>query len=361
MERPKKADVLPFQYALKINVAAEFQSLGTFHQTYKRRMRALYLFISGQHRYHQKKILPPQKKILWLHNTTTNIGDSLMRLSGAALLKTHHQLDLQTIDAVSPLYQTSNIFDGVFSLETVPTQSYDCIIVDALTTRCLKAKKKYYPHIPFVSLYEYFDSFRSQYNIILFSYFRMAELMGAALAQSHIEQIASVEMQVDLNATPSGSTSNRPLSKNEAIQSVGIVCGGNDDWRTYQHFSDVIKEILRQHPSIQIILLGANNGISIAETLIKKYPPLVSMVGKCTVLETAAIIKKLDLLVTPDGGLMHIANALNVPIVALFARIDPTLRLTARNQASTLYDAQDVNNISAHDVSAQLQLIINNY
>jgi hypothetical protein len=355
MKLYKKSDRLPFSYKLEIKEDAEFQSWSKFRKTYKLLMRQLYLFTSGQYRYHQKSISPTQRKILWLHNTTVNIGDSLMRLSGAALLKADHQIDLQTIDAVSSLYQTSNIFSHVFSLETVPNESYDLIILDALTTRCLKAKKKYYPNTPFVSLYEHFDSFRSQYNLILFSYFRMAELMGGELRQSLIETMACLEMQISSNiALPVDMT-----EKN--MWRIGIVCGGNDDWRTYQHFGKVIKSLFEASKSIQIILLGSNNGLAMAETLMEsfKQPQLISTVAKFTVLETAAIIKQLDILVTPDGGLMHIANALNVPVVALFARIDPKFRLTKRNQVHTLYDALDVNAIAADDISQAIQLMKN--
>jgi ADP-heptose:LPS heptosyltransferase len=44
--------------------------------------------------------------------------------------------------------------------------------------------------------------------------------------------------------------------------------------------------------------------------------------GKLSILETARVISQLDLLITTDTGLMHIANILGVPLIAMFG---PTL------------------------------------
>lgn len=48
-----------------------------------------------------------------------------------------------------------------------------------------------------------------------------------------------------------------------------------------------------------------------------------SIVGKCNLMQLAALMKRVDLLVTGDTGPMHIAAAMHLPILALFGPANP--------------------------------------
>ena len=73
-------------------------------------------------------------------------------------------------------------------------------------------------------------------------------------------------------------------------------------------------------------------------------------VDKFTFNQTAQIIKRAQILLCCDGGLMHSANAVNTPIVALFAKLSPEMQLTESIRAFSVYDNNDVNNIAVQDV-----------
>jgi hypothetical protein len=47
---------------------------------------------------------------------------------------------------------------------------------------------------------------------------------------------------------------------------------------------------------------------------------------------------------------MHAANAVNTPIVPLFARLAPQMQLTNSSCAFPLFDKNDVNNIPVDDI-----------
>lgn len=49
------------------------------------------------------------------------------------------------------------------------------------------------------------------------------------------------------------------------------------------------------------------------------------MLGKTTLQELGALIESCDVVVTADTGALHIALALNKPVVALFGPTDPKL------------------------------------
>ena len=77
---------------------------------------------------------------------------------------------------------------------------------------------------------------------------------------------------------------------------------------------------------------------------------VLDCVAKFTFNQTAQIIKRAQILLCCDGGLMHSANAVNTPIVALLAKLSPEMQLTESIRAFSVYDKNDVNNISVKDV-----------
>ena len=55
----------------------------------------------------------------------------------------------------------------------------------------------------------------------------------------------------------------------------------------------------------------------------KDHPQVVKLTGKVTLMELAALLKKCAVFVTNDSGPMHIAAAVDTPVVALFGPTDP--------------------------------------
>ncbi|OVE77428.1 lipopolysaccharide heptosyltransferase II [bacterium F11] len=77
-------------------------------------------------------------------------------------------------------------------------------------------------------------------------------------------------------------------------------------------------------PDSKILLLGDKSDEEISREISKRIRvPCESLTGWTSLSELIAIISKLRLLITNDSGLMHIGEALNIPLVALFG---PTVR-----------------------------------
>lgn len=49
----------------------------------------------------------------------------------------------------------------------------------------------------------------------------------------------------------------------------------------------------------------------------------INIAGKTTIKQLAALIEKAALLIANDGGIVHLASALNIPVIALFGPQDP--------------------------------------
>jgi heptosyltransferase-2 len=68
---------------------------------------------------------------------------------------------------------------------------------------------------------------------------------------------------------------------------------------------------------IQLLVLGSHDDKE-AGTHLSALPGVVDLTGKLNLLETAAVIQQSLFLVANDSGLMHMATAVNTPVLAIF-------------------------------------------
>ncbi len=82
--------------------------------------------------------------------------------------------------------------------------------------------------------------------------------------------------------------------------------------------------LLDAHPGMHILVFGTEREGAIAEEIRSADPERVtSLCGKTSLLEAAALISQLGLLVTNDSGLMHVGAACSIPLVAIFGSTNP--------------------------------------
>lgn len=76
-------------------------------------------------------------------------------------------------------------------------------------------------------------------------------------------------------------------------------------------------------PQLRIVITGTNNEAFLAKKFEKNVPNTINLVGKTTVADLSALMKRADLFIAHDCGVFHIAAASNVPIVGLFGPTNP--------------------------------------
>jgi ADP-heptose:LPS heptosyltransferase len=76
-------------------------------------------------------------------------------------------------------------------------------------------------------------------------------------------------------------------------------------------------------PQLRIVITGTNNEAFLAKKFEKNVPNTINLVGKTTVADLSALMRRLDLFIAHDCGVFHIAAASNVPIVGLFGPTNP--------------------------------------
>ncbi len=114
--------------------------------------------------------------------------------------------------------------------------------------------------------------------------------------------------------------------KRSKIISVQIGTSPTMRWKQwspnkYRQLCDLILET----PNTVVILQGSPSEKSLMEKIAHKmkHRPIIAA-GKTTIKQVAALIKKSNLLVCNDSGLMHVAVAVDTPVVAIYGPTDYT-------------------------------------
>jgi heptosyltransferase-2 len=274
------------------------------------------------------------------------IGDSLMDLAGRDLL--HGRTVDLLIDAhLVPLYAHDDVFRHVGSdAAEAARRDYDLVIVLGVSAQNLRAKLRHFRHLPWVSLHHYYTG--TEFHRTLFAYYRLDQLLGGAASEDDVPRRLRPHMRVGADTAAAVDALGLPA------RFLVVVVGGVSVSRTYTRWAEVVAAIRARGLHDQVVILGSANGRSQRDEIMAAAPsaPLIDAVDRYGLPEVYEIVRRSRLVVCTDGGLLHLANAAQVPTVSLFnERIDPSYRLTPANRSIALYIATKVSDIAPDAVA----------
>ena len=303
--------------------------------------RQLFFWLTSQALF-ERDHLPRQAgrrlNLLWINLAAPSLGDSLMDLAPRPLLD-EFNVDLLTAGKNCQLYARDQWFQRVTKdvgdcARWHRDCKYDFVILDSYSPRVLMQKLRVAFSLPFVGLYGFVNGFE-----VHRTYFAFARMQFILRLKSPIPKRPVLKVRKNFQ-TPFQS---------------GYVClavGGEWRFRTYRFWADVIQIVNRKH-SVNWVLVGSENGRQSALEIEQQLVELCSYVGKLDLMNTAALIKGCKLFIGCDGGLWHIACALDRPSVALFADVAlfdgvgrRCMRDTEDMNVKTLYSDTEVSCIS---------------
>jgi heptosyltransferase-2 len=115
-----------------------------------------------------------------------------------------------------------------------------------------------------------------------------------------------------------GLRMDRPL----VLFAPGAEFGSAKRWPT-THFAELAKAIQRERGDVQVALMGSAKDRDVCEEIAALAPGVRNLAGTTKLDEAVALIARADAMVSNDSGLLHIASALNRPIVAIYGPTDP--------------------------------------
>ena len=288
--------------------------------------------------------------ILWINWAAPSLGDSLMDLSARVLLK-DREIILLTHPNNYLLYLDDFVFSAVFSdaREVVAhygRAAFDLVIVDSYSPRVLYNKLIVAPTTPFAPLYGYLNGF--EVHRTYFAFARMMELLALNNIDEPMRPFISLE---------GGSQHQTPEVD------VCIAIGGEWSFRTYRDWCPFVSWLVARGWSVSLV--GSENGARHASEILATEPSVNSTVGTLSLAEVIAEIVKAKVFVGADGGLWHIACAIPIPSVVLFADCqifnEDGYRMTRETKdiiCEVLYDDVQVSNIHVDSVIEAFKTLV---
>ena len=89
------------------------------------------------------------------------------------------------------------------------------------------------------------------------------------------------------------------------------------------HFAELANTVKRMYSDAQVVLLGSAKDREVCEEIVAQATHAKNLAGVTSLDQAIAVIAASDAVVSNDSGLLHIASALNRPIVAIYGPTDP--------------------------------------
>jgi len=136
---------------------------------------------------------------------------------------------------------------------------------------------------------------------------------------------------------------------------IGINLEGAVEGKKIQNteLEQICKGIKQANNNIQIIILTAPNNLQSVSQLVEEIglEYVVTSYKTKTILDVAALIKNLDIIITPDTSIVHIASAFDKPIVTIHENNQDSFQLFSPTSSlnKTVFSSKD-NSINGFDV-----------
>jgi len=151
--------------------------------------------------------------------------------------------------------------------------------------------------------------------------FRILGMLGIDLKDSQLELWPTEEDRQYVDEL----LSSQWLSTNQKL--VGLNISASDRWLTkawpQKHIAKLCEELANRN--LMVVLTGTQKDLEKSKELVNmvKNTKLIDACAKTTVNQLACLIKKCAVYISADSSPLHIAAAVNTPVVALFGPTDP--------------------------------------
>lgn len=251
------------------------------------------------------------------HNKPDLVVDALASSVAAAETLANNPLFTNiAMMSIQSLVKMSENYDAIVSFLECPLATY------ADVKQCLL----YHMPAPKQILNQHWRQYTCEYLAKLFGYPTCSSIPYQLYPQDkHVERINRLLGKFAI-------TPNMPLVGIHAGNS-GIVRKSNDQLkrlRAYlglkpisgkswplKNFVSMVERLHRHQRNLHFILTGTANENFIARAF-KHLPYVISLIGETSVLELAALMQRLQMMISNDTGPLHVACAMDIPLISFF-------------------------------------------
>jgi heptosyltransferase-2 len=142
---------------------------------------------------------------------------------------------------------------------------------------------------------------------------------GVAVADEHLEAWISPEE----TAFAEGFLAGRGVAPGERVVAIHPFCANQTRAWHEDGFVETANA-LQERFGVRILLLGGKRDLAMADGIAGRIRPApVTAAGETDLRQSMALLSKCSLLICNDSGIMHLAAALDLPLIALFGPQSP--------------------------------------
>jgi heptosyltransferase-2 len=161
-------------------------------------------------------------------------------------------------------------------------------------------------------------------------------LSGLGLKKFPEEPSISVDQKEKMRTKEWLRSQDIPIHRPLIIINPGAYYGSAKRWPSEKYAE--LAALLQKRTQAQIMIIGSAEETPLAEAIssrMSERPEILT--GKTSLPRLAFLLSLADLFVTNDSGPMHLANALSVPLVALFGPTEPARTGPFRQPATVIH------------------------
>lgn len=297
--------------------------------------RVAVVWLTGQKLFYKKRFPNGPLKVLYYHHCNA-IGDPIMDLSQRFALPDDVILDVCYPQGVAcELFANDPKIRQVYSDPTSCPEDYDAILLYDISPQSLRFKLSRYFFKPWSSILDHQQG--ESYARMPFMAIKLERLFGLKIDPLFYPQLFFP-------------------GSGEQIANQGLIAialGGGDTRRTYEDWPKVLELLVAKCTDagfpIRFLLIGNGETAHIAANkfspeFIKAHCKLAIDLPNLTDVVTS--IGSAEFFIGCNGGLMHIAQALRKPGIALFGAIKPEWRLHPDSHLQPLWAKDNVNSLT---------------
>lgn len=123
------------------------------------------------------------------------------------------------------------------------------------------------------------------------------------------------------------------------------------------NFVQLIHQLKERWPDLAMVTVGDRGDAEVSQTLQKELPFLVNTAGLTTLSELKSLLEYACIVVCHDSGVMHLANALDVDLIALYGPTDDSCTRPLGSKSQLIFSNNECRRLMYNWRSAEHEII----
>ncbi len=228
-------------------------------------------------------------------------------------------------------YYQKNIWSDIRMLKKIRNEEYDCVVdlvgrdsVNSLLMTIFGVPQK--PRVAvgkdrFRKYYDFnFDPRNNNTGHVITNSLKLLEAFG--LSYEKPDCFAPPFINEETNQKAAGIFNDLKSNKEKSfLVGYNLSAGSPERMLSNDVAVKLLEKILGFNNKLRIILFAIGDDREKTKQLEKQFPDKIKLIPEgLNLIEASAVLKNLDIFITPDTSLVHIARSFEIPVVALYRR-----------------------------------------